>query len=638
MFSMLLNTLLNFGEKMMPFCYEVVNMSITASYIFIAIFLCRLFLKRAPKVYSYALWLVLLFRLLCPISLPSPVSVLNVLQWNDRQNTIHMEYISPEIEVAQEPAVDLGIPSLTQQVNQILPAPTPGGSANPMQIQAFVYTNIWLLGVCGMVVYALLSMRRIRKMTALAIRIQPGIYEGEEISSPFAKGLLVKGLFGTRFLQSTIYLPAHLSEIEKQVILAHERMHLHRLDPLVKGLYFIALTLHWFNPFVWVAFYLMNRDMEMSCDEAVLQSMDVSTVDKSTVDKKTGEEYAALYSDTLLSIAVKSPVRKRLRVVGPLAFGENSVSARIKNALKFHPASFRRKMVLAVVCGAMVLACSCNPSMDGTSSFPRLNYYMDRLTAFWTGDSGSISMADQLWEHRTPYIGDNSAVGNLLGALEVPDELQIVSEGMELETSRHPYRLIIRYHAENPEGQVILSEDSVWIYRNMALLFPLIENVDIIETQISYGEDTTYYCMMTRFEAGHAMDGNLTDIVISTKEDWNVAFRWIRDIDFRTKGVITIGYEEAYADRHYMVVTFESFDKANERMLVSGSWQGQNGQSTPFYMEMDGLVYDEYSDFMLIEELQPGDRLLVGYVAAEDGVPLSEVVYKQKVPDWFATE
>ena len=147
MLSAILNTLLNFGENMMPVCYEVVNMSITASYIFIAILLCRLLLKRAPKIYSYILWLVMLFRLLCPVSLPSPISMLNVLQMNDRQSTIHMEYITPEIELADEPTVDLGIASLTHQVNQSLPAPTLGGSATPMQIQAFAYTNVWLWGI-----------------------------------------------------------------------------------------------------------------------------------------------------------------------------------------------------------------------------------------------------------------------------------------------------------------------------------------------------------------------------------------------------------------------------------------------------------------------------------------------------------
>ncbi len=620
------------SERMMPLFYQVMNMSITACYVFVILFLCRLLLRKAPKIYSYVLWLVLLFRLLCPVALPSPISVLNLLNLENNQNQTVMEYISPDIEVAEEPTVDLGIASLSEQINQRLPAPKPGHSATFMMVQVFIHCMIWIFGMLCFVAYALFSTVRLRKLTYTAVRIAPGIYESECLPSPFVTGLFSigsegRGLFGTGFLQAKIYLPSHMSEEEKQIVLAHERTHLKRLDPLVKGLFFVALALHWFNPLVWVAFFIMNRDMEMSCDEAVLQEM--KTVGDGR--RETVVDRASRYSEVLLSMASAEAGLKKVSPLGPLAFGESSVAARIKNALKYRPSSFRAKMVLAVVCVAVMLACSCNPSTDSGGSFP--------LTVFWTANNHGESLAvDQMWEHRTPYIGDNSAVGNLLGTLEVPEELKLVSEGMQLYTSQRPYRLIIRYQTDHPDVEAVLRKDSVWIYRNMALLFAAIDNADIIETQISYGDDEILYCMMTRFEAFYPIDGNMTDLLISTREDWDTCFEILHMIDFRIHGITVSGYDETFANRHYIVVTLDSFDKTNERMLVSGNWQGQNGQSTSFYMEMEDLVYDEYGDYMLIEELQPGDRLLVGYVAAEDGVPLSEVVYKQKVPAWFAVE
>lgn len=634
MLSTILNTLLNFGENMMPLCYEVVNMSITASYIFLGIFICRLFLKRAPKIYSYVLWIVLLFRLLCPVSFPSPFSMLNILQLNDRQSTIHMEYITPEIELADEPTVDLGISSLTNQVNQSLPAPTLGGSATPMQIQAFVYANIWLFGVYGMILYAFLSIRRIRKVTAMAIRTQLGVYESEEVSSPFAKGLFAKGLFGTRFLQCSIYLPAHLTETEKQVILAHERMHLHRHDPLVKGLYFIALTLHWFNPFVWIAFYLMNRDMEMSCDEAVLQSKDMCAV-----QEDTREKYAVIYSDTLLRMAVQSPARRGLHVVGPLAFGENSVTARIKNALKFHPASFRKKMVLAVLCGAMVFACSCNPTKDGMGSLSNLKYY---LTGFFSVNSrDSTSRADKMWEHRTPYIGDNSAVGNLLSMLEVPEELKIVSEGMELETSERPYRLVIRYRAENPEAENRLSSRAYWIYQNMALLFGAIENVDMIETRIELYNENVYIFALTRELASASLYSSVHhDLIYETKEEWYEFCDLVKETVFIPKEWVT--YKDGYFSNLQMMHTKLVSDESGKGYLVT---QGNVFSSDLFLANatyqiatnQGAFTYDSNWEF-LYGRLEPDVHLRVWYYGpiTSDGlntIAIDRPMYIQKISE-----
>lgn len=623
MLSTILNSLLSFGEKMMPLCYDVVNMSITASYVFVFLIVCRMLLKKAPKVYSYVLWLVLLFRLLCPVSLPSSVSVLNVLQQNQSHSITRMEYISQENELIDEPTVDLGIPALNEKVNQSLPVPNPGYSATPMQIQAFIYTNLWLLGVYGMILYAIFSMRSIHKMTRLAIRVESGVYECETISSPFAKGFFMKGLLGTRLLQSAIYLPSHLSDDEKQIILAHERMHLRRRDPLVKSLYFVALTLHWFNPLVWVAFYLMNRDMEMSCDEAVLQ--------EKTVCSPYGgsrEGYAVKYSDTLLNMAVQVPGRKRLHAVGPLAFGESSVYARIKNALKYRPASFRKKMVLGVVCAAVVLACACNPTKDGIGSFAPLNYYRERLTAYWSYGSDTISMADALWENRTPFIGDNSAVGNLLASLTVPRDLGIVSDGMQLETSQRPYRLVIRYCTDDLEAEKKLSFDSSWVYQNMALLFGAIGNVDMIETRIQLYNGNTYIFVLTReFASAYLFGSVYHDLIFETKEEWYAYCDLVEETRMMHKEWIA-HKDDVLSNLQVMFTKVISDERGKGYLITQGNMFSSDslfaGSTYQIATNQGAFIYDRNWEFHY-GRLEPEDHLRVWYYGPLTGSGLNTI-------------
>jgi len=461
--------------------FRIVNMSLTSSYIIAIVLLFRLFLKKAPKVFSYGLWFAVLFRLLCPFSLPSPVSVLNLVAPDGGR--AGMEYVPLDILRKDNPGISAGtiLPddALRQTLSapvdtnrQALPAPLADGSATAPGNHDFFWCSIWLLGVTAFAAYVVVCAVRLRRLTRGAVETEAGIFEGSTVPVPFAVGFFSGKPFGCGFLQKRIYLPAGLPEGERRHIIAHEQVHLRRQDPLFKALFFVALALHWFNPLVWVAFYFMIRDMEMSCDEAVLRAQDIS---------------GASYGETLLSMARERAGLCGVSSFGPLAFGESHVAMRIRNILKYKKMSHRAQLVLTVAFAVFLSACVSNP-LSQPSIGTRLRYYVEKLF----GSGQDMTQAGQLWEYRTPYIGDASAVGNLLSALTVPEELELTSAGMELSASEHPYTLRICYETslscsqlqERLREQESRGNEDV-LLQNMAILFALIDNVDMIETKIA---------------------------------------------------------------------------------------------------------------------------------------------------------
>ena len=316
---------------------EVLNMSLTASVVILAVFVLRLFLKKAPRIFSYALWAVVLFRLLCPVSFPAPLSLLGVLQ-NRAEDGGRMEYISEDIGYQLEPQVELPVPGVSGPVNQILPEANPHGSVNPMQILLWTAGCIWLLGAAVLLIYSLASLFRLKRKLKGAVREEEGIYRLSGTGTAFVLGLL----------RPRIYLPEGLEARERRYILLHERIHIRRGDPVFRALSWLALVIHWFNPLVWAAFHFSGRDMEMSCDEAVL--------------KKLGNGVKKEYSASLLSLA-----SGHRRVQGlPLAFGESDTKKRIRNVLRYRRPRRILTAGIAAVCILAAVWLLANPS--GTSS------------------------------------------------------------------------------------------------------------------------------------------------------------------------------------------------------------------------------------------------------------------------------
>ena len=305
---------------------RLLNMSVTGSIVIAVVLLVRLCLKRAPKIYSYLLWSVVLFRLLCPVSFSGNVSVLEPVPGSrvDPVGTVSYQPVQWAAQSVVQPRVEAAPANPEWQQTEQPPKPT-----SPMAVAAWV----WLVGAAGMAGYSLVQYGLLRRRLAEAVCLEGNVYLSDRIFSPF-----VIGLFCPK-----IYLPSGTPEGERPFILSHERHHIRRGDPMWKLLGYLALCLHWFNPFVWLAFCLAGKDMEMSCDEAVIRGL--------------GEAVRADYAQALLRLAT----HKRILPGMPLAFGEGDTKGRIRNMAQWK----RPKVWVSALCGAVLLAivavCALNP-------------------------------------------------------------------------------------------------------------------------------------------------------------------------------------------------------------------------------------------------------------------------------------
>jgi beta-lactamase regulating signal transducer with metallopeptidase domain len=272
-------------------------MSLTASYVILIVILVRLLLKKAPKYISYTLWIVVAFRLIIPFTLESSYSLM--------PSKSNVDYIPHDIIYQGNPQINSGVDRIDTFVNNSLPAPTIEASVNPLQIYIKIGAYIWLLVIGSLLIYSYVSILILKSRLKKAQLIEKNIFEAKNIRTPFVLGII----------RPRIYLPAGLTKEEQDYIILHEQTHINRKDHIVKMLAYLILSIHWFNPLVWIAFRLMSIDMELSCDERVLRKMDKDI-------KKT-------YANSLLSLNTK----KHILNGSPLAFGEGNVKTRIKNVL-----------------------------------------------------------------------------------------------------------------------------------------------------------------------------------------------------------------------------------------------------------------------------------------------------------------
>lgn len=312
------------------------NMSLTASIVILCVLVARLILKRAPKVFSYALWAVVLFRLLCPVSLSSGFSLLGALDAPARQASpvvSTVTYVQPQQPVAVLPQVE-PLPVEQEGIDTGPATPvTPEQTAAPVDWTA-VAAWVWLAGAVGLAGYSLIALLRLRRRLVGALRLRDNIYLADHIATPFVLGLV----------RPRIYLPSTLTEGELGYIIRHEQYHIRHGDHIVKVFAFAALCLHWFNPLVWAAFVLAGKDMEMRCDEAVV--------------KQLGEGVRADYSASLLALATGRPTIAGI----PLAFGEGDPKGRIRNLLRWKRPKLWLSVVAGVACVAVIAACAANPA------------------------------------------------------------------------------------------------------------------------------------------------------------------------------------------------------------------------------------------------------------------------------------
>lgn len=315
----------------------LLNMSLTAGIVILCVMAARLALKRVPKVFSYALWAVVLFRLLCPVSLPSGISLLGALDAPARQASpvvSTVTYVQPRQPAEFQPQTEqLPVEPQTSASDPVAPV-SPEQQATPAVDWSAAAAWAWLAGVLGMAGYSIFALLRLRSRLVGSLRLRDNIYLADHISTPFVLGLV----------RPKIYLPSTLTEGEMGYIIRHEQYHIRHGDHVVKVLAFAALCLHWFNPLVWAAFILAGKDMEMRCDEAVVRQL--------------GERVKADYSASLLALATG-----RLTIAGtPLAFGEGDPKGRIRNLLRWKRPRVWLSLVAGIACVAVIAACAANPA------------------------------------------------------------------------------------------------------------------------------------------------------------------------------------------------------------------------------------------------------------------------------------
>ena len=294
---------------------KLVNLSISASWLILAVLVLRVVLKKAPKWVMPLLWGVVALRLVCLFSIESALSLIPSAE------TIPSEIVTETREPVLYEQATLDIVT-----NPTLPsaAEVPVGvSRQQAQVDFNIYSVLWLAGMAALLVHALVSAGKLKRKLATAILLRDNIYESEFVDSPFVFGVV----------KPNIYLPMHMDEGTAAYVIAHEHAHLARRDHWWKVLSYLVLALHWFNPLVWVAYILFCRDIELACDEKVVKGLDGAA--------------RADYSQALLSCAAP----KRAVAACPLAFGEGNIKMRVKSALHYKKPAFwvAAAAVLAVV-------------------------------------------------------------------------------------------------------------------------------------------------------------------------------------------------------------------------------------------------------------------------------------------------
>ncbi len=312
---------------------KVLDMSFTASIVILAVLTARYLLRKSPKVISYALWSVVLFRLLCPVSLTAPLSVLEVTRPTVTVTSHRTSAISylPEIQPGFS---DAEVPQ--PEVSPV--APVVQATKKTVELRT-VAAWIWAAGVFAMAAHCPLSYLRLYRKLVGAVPVQGNVYLADHIATPFVLGIL----------RPKIYIPSNTPEKERSYIIAHEAHHIFRFDHMIKLLAYCVLCLHWFNPLVWLAFFLAGKDMEMSCDEAVI--------------RKLGPEIRADYAQSLLRLATNRPIIAGI----PLAFGEGDTKGRVKNMAKWKKPKAWVVITSIILCLAVLVSCAVNPGKADTS-------------------------------------------------------------------------------------------------------------------------------------------------------------------------------------------------------------------------------------------------------------------------------
>ena len=356
---------------------KLLNLSISASWLVLAVLVLRLISKRSPKWVNVLLWGIVALRLVLPFSIESAVSLIP-----------SAETVSPAaVQFDPAPTITSGVSVIDNAVNPSLSehfAAVPTASVNPLYVWTEIAGWVWLIGLGAMLLYALVSYLRLRRRVSVSLCVRENIYLCDAISSPFILGVV----------KPHIYLPSTLDEVQRQNVLSHEQAHLARRDHWWKPLGFALLAVYWFNPVLWLAYALLCRDIELACDERVIRTMDESAV-------KT-------YSTVLLACSMP----RKAVITCPLAFGEVGVKERVKNALHYKKPAFWVVAASVTVCIVVAVCFLTNPPTD-TDAAGLVGFHREQVTYADVTDASGVQPSNvQLTAEET------DAVYALLDALQ----------------------------------------------------------------------------------------------------------------------------------------------------------------------------------------------------------------------------
>ena len=365
-----------FAERSLETVFlELLNMALTATWIMLAVILFRALLKkRLPAALMTAGWGLVAFSLVCPFRMESVLSLLP-----------SGKPIPLDIPYTYTPALDLGVSFVEKPVNELIAytfTPTPGASANPLQVVTAVAALVWMAGVLVLLIYTAVTYVLLRRRVRMAVQVQDGeisgclprrgtLWQSERVASPFILGVI----------KPRVYLPFGMEENTRSHVLAHESAHLRRLDHVFKLLAFLICAVYWFHPLVWICYVLYTRDAEAACDELVVKDMD--------------EASRRDYARALLSCEGNS----RIRPFCPPAFGEADVKSRIKGVL-----SYKKPVLWVIVAAGVVLAALgvfllTNPAREYIN-IPSDWYGISYVTPTVTDAEGfSMTPEDFVWEN-----------------------------------------------------------------------------------------------------------------------------------------------------------------------------------------------------------------------------------------------
>ena len=307
---------------------KIINMSISASWLVLAVLILRFVLKKAPKWINVLLWGIVAIRLICPFSFESTLSIIP-----------SAETIPLNICMDTTPTINSGISAINNAVNPIISqsnTPMAGASVNPLQITIGIYEYIWIFGMIALALYTAISYWRLRRKVDTAVRYKDKIFQSENVSFPFVLGII----------KPRIYLPFKMNGQYLEHVVAHEQAHICRKDHWWKPLGFLLLMIHWFNPLMWLAYVLLCRDIELACDEKVI--------------KELGNEQRGDYTQALVACSVN----RRMIAACPLAFGEVSVKERVKSVMNYKKPAFWVIIISVIVCVGVAVCFLTNPKQD----------------------------------------------------------------------------------------------------------------------------------------------------------------------------------------------------------------------------------------------------------------------------------